>query len=64
MTECIIYARVCDLAWLGLGYVSMLTSVCSSDVLEDMRVNVHPEGTDKVLWYKASYVGVGVRWWS
>ncbi|KAH9887017.1 hypothetical protein C8Q73DRAFT_813012 [Cubamyces lactineus] len=30
--------------------------VQSSDVLEDMRVNVHPEGTDKVLWYKERFL--------
>ncbi|KAI0668968.1 hypothetical protein C8Q78DRAFT_978716 [Trametes maxima] len=28
--------------------------VQSSDVLEDMRINVCPEGSEKVLWYKAS----------
>ena len=26
----------------------------SSDVLEDMRINVFEEGSDRVVWYKAS----------
>ncbi|KAI0350931.1 hypothetical protein OH77DRAFT_984283 [Trametes cingulata] len=30
--------------------------VQSSDVLEDMRVNVRPEGSDKVLWYKERFL--------
>lgn len=33
----------------------------SSDVLEDMRVNVRLEGSDQVVWYKASAAGVRIQ---
>jgi len=30
----------------------LIKSFASSDVLQDMRVNVSEEGTEKVIWYK------------
>ncbi|KAI8992831.1 hypothetical protein BD414DRAFT_535406 [Trametes punicea] len=40
----------------GSGSSSEVTRfvVQSSDVLEDMRINVSPEGSEKILWYKAN----------
>lgn len=33
----------------------------SSDVLADMRVNISEEGSDRVIWYKASICIIGYQ---
>ncbi|KAM5538741.1 hypothetical protein V8D89_007463 [Ganoderma adspersum] len=40
----------------GLGCGVTRYVVRSSDVLEDMRINVSVEGSDKVLWYKERFL--------
>lgn len=46
---------------LPLSWLIDIDPLHSSDVLEDMRVNVQAEGSERVVWYKASVAATRMR---